>query len=344
MNKPTMQDIADRLSVSRITVWKAMNDRPGVSEELQQQILQVAREMGYYNKNVKYSEPESPAETQRTVSAVVSRPESSLFWMQIIHQLAKELSLHDVNLMYTYLPTFYKSGYHLPSSLTGGEVSGIIVLNVYDESLLKMLTELPIPKVFLDTVPELGPEELDGDLIMIEGRTLVRRITERLFDIGCNRIGFVGDIKYALTNTHRYAGYLDAFMARGIPCDTSLCMTGRLGLKTHYEELSQFLDGLSELPDAFVCASDYIAHFIDRYCTEHDIPAEKRPLLTGFDNNTEYANVAGQITTVDVDTKAIGARLANQILYNIDHSHTCREVSYLSSEILYRGRLAEPGC
>ena len=30
MSKPTMQDIADALSVSRITVWKALSNRPGV--------------------------------------------------------------------------------------------------------------------------------------------------------------------------------------------------------------------------------------------------------------------------------------------------------------------------
>ena len=29
MSKPTMQDIADALSVSRITVWKALSNRPG---------------------------------------------------------------------------------------------------------------------------------------------------------------------------------------------------------------------------------------------------------------------------------------------------------------------------
>lgn len=38
-------------------------------------------------------------------------------------------------------------------------------------------------------------------------------------------------------------------------------MTGALGLRTHYEEISRFLDFLPSMPDAFVCVSDYIAHF-----------------------------------------------------------------------------------
>ncbi len=49
--------------------------------------------------------------------------------MQIIHQIAKDLSEHNVNLMYTYLPTNYKAGYVLPEPLTNGTVDGVIVLN-----------------------------------------------------------------------------------------------------------------------------------------------------------------------------------------------------------------------
>lgn len=34
MSKVTMQRLAEEAGVSRITVWKVLNDRPGVSEEL----------------------------------------------------------------------------------------------------------------------------------------------------------------------------------------------------------------------------------------------------------------------------------------------------------------------
>src|SRR5699024_9033810 len=105
MSKPTMQDIADALSTSRITVWKALNNRPGVSETLRRQILQKAQELGYGKAGLSAGAPASPA-AARTVAVVVSRPESSLFWMQIVHQLARELTAQDYNLMYTYLPTF----------------------------------------------------------------------------------------------------------------------------------------------------------------------------------------------------------------------------------------------
>ena len=340
MSKPTMQDIADALSTSRISVWKALNNRPGVSDALRRQIQAKAEEMGYFQTARPSAEPVSRPSHGRSVAVVVCRPESSLFWMQIIHQIAKDLSAKGVNLMYTYLPTSYKEGFVLPSSLTDGSVEGIIVLNVYCPPLLQMLADLPLPKVYLDTIPALPFARLHGDLLLIEGRDPVRQITGRLLDAGHTKLGFLGDVAYAQTNTDRYQGFLDAHAQRSLTPDPSLSFTGPLGLRTHYEEISYFLEHMKTRPDGFVCVSDYIAHFIQRYFEEHGIDPEGRIALTGFDNNSEYLNIADRITTVDVRPKTLGARLAVKILFLMEHPGMSQEVSYVSSEILYRGLLA----
>ena len=43
----TIQDIADKLGISKGTVSKALNDAPDISETLQKQILETAVELGY---------------------------------------------------------------------------------------------------------------------------------------------------------------------------------------------------------------------------------------------------------------------------------------------------------
>ena len=345
MSKPTMQDIADALGVSRITVWKAMNNRDGVSDEMRAKILETSRTLGYSKVPPLLERTISPeitdkGEAEHTVAVVVSRPESSTFWMQIIHHIAKELSKFHVNMMYTYLPTVYTPSYRLPAAFGTGEVSGFIVLNVYDSEFIRRLSELSLPKVFLDTTTNFPYRKLAGDVLYIEGRASVREITERLLDTGHNRIGFVGDVGYAQTNMDRYEGFLDAFKERDLSVDPAYCMIHSLGLKTHYEELSRFLDFLPSLPDAFVCASDYIAHFITQYFEDRNISERNRPLLTGFDNSTEYGNVAGVITTVEVDTIAVGTRLAAQILYDINHPDAACEISYLLTHVIFRGKLS----
>lgn len=343
MLKSTMQDLADAVGVSRITVWKALNDREGVSPRTKKRIQQKAAEMGLTDTEIqmeKIPEKETGRDEaeERTFSVVVSRPESSAFWMQIIHHIAKELARSRINLMYTYMPSFYSEGYTLPASVKN--VDGLIVLNIYDARLLHMLNELPLPKVFLDTVPGMHPPALHGDLVLIEGRTCIREITRRLIDSGRTRLGFVGDIGYAQTNQDRYEGFADALREKNLPLDASLCLTAPLSLCAHYEEISAFLDGLPELPQAIVCASDFIAHFVSRYLTESGRKTPKGFLLTGFDNNAEYGNVADKITTVHVETSALGKRLANKLLFRADHPQMPPEVCYITTEIVYRGPLA----
>ncbi len=340
MSRPTMQDIADTLSTSRISVWKALNNREGVSKELREKVIMQAEEMGYFKKTE--LTPNSLVDSSsRTIAAVVARPESSVFWMQIIHQLAKELDRQGYNLMYTYLPANYKEGYKLPPALQNGSVAGAIMLNTYSEPILRMLASLSIPKVYLDTMPSVPFAQLNGDLVLLEGRHLLKKITTRLLQSGHTTLGFVGDIDYAQTNMDRYHGFLDAHTELGLQPNPALSMTGHLGLSTHYQEISNFLDSLPCLPDGFVCASDYIAHFIQRYFSSENPAAAKKIVLTGFDNNIEYSNVANNITTVNVQTETLGSRLADKILFSMNHPKAPHELSYIMSDILYRGALQE---
>ena len=236
MLKSTMQDLADAVGVSRITVWKALNDREGVSPRTKKRIQQKAAEMGLTDTEIqmeKIPEKETGRDEaeERTFSVVVSRPESTAFWMQIIHHIAKELARSRINLMYTYMPSFYSEGYTLPASVKN--VDGLIVLNIYASRLLHMLNELQLPKVFLDTVPGMHPPALHGDLVLIEGRTCIREFTRRLIDSGRTRLGFVGDIGYAQTNQDRYEGFADALREKNLPLDASLCLTAPLSLRAH---------------------------------------------------------------------------------------------------------------
>ena len=141
MEKITMKDIADALNISRVTVSKAFNNQAGVSDSLRELIFAKAKELGY--AKLPYQIMEQSLEEQRTISLIVSRPDSALFWTNIIHRMAQELASYNVNLLYTYVPSIYSKDFSLPSILLSGSVDGIVVLNVYDEEILNMIDPLP---------------------------------------------------------------------------------------------------------------------------------------------------------------------------------------------------------
>lgn len=335
MGKITMQDIADALGISRVSVWKVFNRQDGVSDSLREQVMNTAISMGYTKYSLDTHTADEPVK-EKSVAVLVSRPESAFFWTNIIHQIAKEFSGMNVNLLYTYVPSIFRSDYILPNSITAGDVDGVIVLNIYDSTFIKMISSLELPKIFLDTVTSVEPSELNGNLILLEGAEVTAQLTKHLICKGCRRIGFIGDINYARTNRDRYNGFRKAMAENSLSVNSSDCLISPLGIESYHDDIFAFLKGLETLPDAFVCASDYVAHFIYLYLAEKNISVPDDIMITGYDNALEYENVAGLLTTVNVKTDFIGRRLSRELMYRINHPDDPSEVIYVNSEILYR--------
>ncbi len=336
MKKVTIQDIADALGISRVSVWKVFTGREGVSDDLRSKIISKAIEMGYNMPTVFFdSDGSLPEAPQATISVAISRPETSVFWVNMIHEIAREASNSNANVMYTYLPKDASSDYELPSSLSDGSTQAVVVLNVYDKNLIKKLSELPIPKVFMDTIAYYPFESLNGDLVLIEGRSSVSQITNHIISQGKSRIGFIGDINYAQTNFERYYGYKEAMKNSNLEIDGNICLTSPIGADTYKEEISSFLNGISNMPEAFVCASDFVANIVCNILSEKGYSIPDDIMVSGFDNQSDI-NYPVPLTTANVSSENFGLRLAKQALYRIQHPKANRELIYICPEVIFR--------
>lgn len=336
MKKVTLQDIADSLGVSRISVWKVFSGREGVSDELRKKVIAKASELNYnFPKDFELPDELKSSEHQLNISVTISRPETSHFCMTIIHEIAKELSKHNVNLIYTYLPSQIPMDYNLPSQLTNGTIDGIIVLNVYDEHIIRMLSKLQLPKVFLDTVSSIDFEELDGDLVLGTCKSCVYKITEHIISQGKTKLGFVGDINYSRTNYERYEGFVNAMLKHRLNIEQDYCFTGTIGTDFSEEEIITFVNNLNTLPEAFVCSSDHVACILWNELISRGYRVPEDILISGFDNIQDLS-LAKDLTTVQVYSQDLGLRLATQALYKIKNPTKRQELIYISSEVILR--------
>ena len=336
MKKTTMQDIADALNISRVTVWKVFSHRDGVSKELQHRIISKALEMDYTIPNDLLIEFKSQSKKEQyTISVTVSRPETSVFWMSIIHKIAKEASNHNINLMYIYLPAEAKEDYTLPVALTNGTVQGMIVLNVYNENLIRKLSKLSMPKIFMDTATQIPFRELHGDLLLIEGKSCIMEIVKKLIQHGKRQIGFIGDINYAQTNYERYQGFLHALETHNLPLQSQYCLTSSIGIDDYEEHICAFLDTLEKLPEAFICVSDYVASILCSALEERGYRIPEDIAVSGFDGSSEIPG-ASSLTTVQVHNSELGNRLIRQLMYRMEHPRACYEICYLCSDVIFR--------
>ena len=336
IRKVTIQEIADSLGISRTTVWKVFGGQGGVSHDLRSKIIAKAQELNYTIPEGSYLAADTAAEAPLNIALAVCRPETSTFWMAIIHRIAKELSEHHVNLIYTYLPTSVGAGYTLPASLANGGTHGIIIINVYDEQLLRLLAASHLPKVFLDTSTAVPSSELNGDLVLTENRVSIARITESLIASGRRSFGFIGDIDYAQSNHERFEGFTKALAQHGLPMDSQLSLTGPIGRDTYKEEISDFVAALPGLPDAFVCANDHVACILMQLLLGRGVRIPEDVAVSGFDANQEDS-LADDLTTVQVSNSHIGFRLAQQILFRIKYPNVPYEVISIASQVIFRG-------
>ena len=344
MKKPTMQMIADAAGVSRITVWKVFNNHPGVSPSLQRHIIETAQQMDYPLPETLISAdtalPANPTETiNTTFSVVISRPDTSNFWMSMIHEIAKESGKKNISLLYTYIPTEIPDDYVLPPQLTNGSIQGIIVLNIYNTRLLKLLNNLSLPKVFLDLTPDFPAETLAGDLVLLGGKAPVCAITEDVIHHGKRNIGFIGDIHYALTNRMRYEGYLEAMKKHRLTINPEYCFTSPIGVENYESAIYTYLSSLKSLPDAFICVSDFVAHCAYKFLTTHDYIIPEDILLTGYDNQSDFIEIHSWLPTVNVNTSALGSRLFHQLEYRIANPDADYETILTKPQLLHHSPL-----
>ena len=363
-SKTTVGDIAAALNISRVTVSKTLHDRDGVSSETRRLIIQKAIEMGYpisqLNSDIlrKYASTEvdlkeysyafsSESEKNRPVTNVavaVSRPESSIFWLSIIHNAARIFTEHRINLIYTYLPPSLDDKESLPVSLLDGSIQGLVILNIYDSHLLRAINELPVEKIYLDCCPAVNFNELTGDLFLLEGRSNVGAIVQHIIDKGKTRIGFIGDIAYAQTNKERYLGYKEAMERNQLTIDPKLCLISSLGIERENFELAvaDYVTAHASSLDAIVCASDFLASLVIKHLLSMGLRVPQDLYVTGYDDNPEFNNYI-PITTVHVKNMEIGIRLANQLLFRLEHPNSDHEIVFIRSKTIFRASTDDIG-
>ncbi len=334
MKKTTVQDIADAIGISRVTVWKVFSGKSGVSESLSKRVLQTAVELGYDVPSELMPQSEANYSSPLTISLAVSRPETSSFWMNTIHEIARVAAASNINLSYTYLPSDPDDSYELPPMLNNRQTQGIIVLNVYNPSIIRKINALNIPTVFMDTCSNIPFEKLNGDLLLIEGRSPIAEITEQILSTGAKKIGFIGDINYAQTNFERYYGFKDTMRAHNLPIENKWCLISSIEADSYKEVIDEFIGGLKEYPEAFICVSDFVANLV---CNALNARGKKVPddvMVSGFGCVADL-QTSVPLTSVRVNNKDVGTSLANKLLHRINYPDASRELSYIFPTVVY---------
>lgn len=333
--KVTMQDIADALGLSRNTVSKAINNTGVIAENTKELILKKAAEMGYRNYSASVSMSDGDGQLGQSFGSAFSgkkeiamltcsMPGDSHFAVTTLDRMQQIFSSRGYSLSFYRITPEELSEVRLPGSLNPDAVAAIFCMELFDYNYCHMLTEQGIPLLLIDSPLCIGKDPLPADILMMENALGIHSFVKELAGRGKKSVGFVGNMTHCRSFFERGQACISAAALNGFPpAEQYSVLTFPLKPDTTFinsfsddaDYLYKCLQNLPSLPDAFICANDFIAVNLIGCLRRMHIRCPEDILLLGFDDSPESRYHSPSLSTVHIHTQVMGD-LAAELLFS----------------------------
>jgi LacI family transcriptional regulator len=319
--KPTLQDIAKKLSISAASVSRALANNPRISEGLRRKVQRTALEMGYVPnaaaRALRTSKPEMAALMVPNLS--VLRMEGNLTVLQAIDE---ELGLQGIRLQ---VASYHQTSLVVSTMrkvLADPRLAGLLFLtNFVTEQLLEIVSESPVPTVIVNAYPERSWERWEGIYASgTENLIGAELATRHLIANGHTRIAAFVCEPGQRDSDLREEGYFYAINQSelDIPPEWIVRCDLLRGFETGRCAIHRLIASCGEnRPTAIFCSSDSIAAGALRGLREVGLRVPQDIAVVGFGNQPFSVALDPSLTTVTHDGVAVGrgaARLFLQIV------------------------------
>jgi len=302
--KITLQYLADQLGISKVTVFKALNNQPGVSRELHRKILDLAASTGYLQN---YQQSGIQAANFAFVTPKRFFAEQEMFYTTIYFMINNRCIADGKNLTLFVVDHADEDAGMVPAALERGGFDGIFVGGEMSEEFLRNLENLGTPIVVIDSFTN----RIRCDMILTDNYISSYLLTQFLIAKGHRKIGFVG----RTTDTHniadRYFGYRKALLFAGLEYKDEWNVVNNDPVNFLYS-----LDFAipKDLPTAFVCHCDNAAHFMIQKFNSLGLCVPDDVSLVAFDNTDLAKIIRPSLTTIENNRESFANRAYETML------------------------------
>lgn len=343
--KVTIQDIANELQLSRNTVSKAINNTGVLADATREKILRKAAEMGYkqfaylplfQEDTAKAAEHSILPSDKREIAMLTTQfLSSSHFSSTMLDRFQSEINhLHSGMTIHRISPIELKEK-KLPSSLNIQRTAGIICFEVFDYDYAQMLCDLDVPLLFVDSpVMNMRPP-LKADRLYMENRIEVQNAVAHMVQRGKKRISFAGDKNHCQSFFERYMAYKDAVEYFGLTEGLSTCAMPS-GQQNYPVSLYETIRRFKTMPDAFVCANDFVAMDLVKALDELGYSVPDDIWVCGFDDSQEASYFAPRLTSIHIHGQIMGYTAANLLMTRIEEPSLNYRTVYTETNLILR--------
>jgi DNA-binding LacI/PurR family transcriptional regulator len=362
VTRVTLQTVADRVGVSRMTVSNAFSRPDQLSTALREKVLAAAAELGYVGPD-----PAARALARGTAGAIGVLMTDSLAYAfsdevatGFLAAVADELA--PTGLALTLL-TSGERGEQVPARDV--PMDGALVYSCgLDSGAVDWLTRRGLPVVFVDQVPVPGIPSVN-----VDDRGGARAAAQHLVDLGHRRIGIVnrehaGDDPSLVAATpsgelhvshQRMLGWSDALDGAGLepvlaresvrPADWSSGQAERPE-DADARAVREMLER-PDRPTAMLCFSDVMAYRVVRTAEELGLRVPEDLSVVGFDDNPLARRMRPALTTVRQDVRGKGRAATAELTAAIEAARSGTKPArakrvLLPTELVVRDSTAPP--
>ena len=303
---PTIHDIAREAQVSAMTVSRALNNRPGVSENTRERVRAVAQDLGY----VANVQAKRLAGGKTQVVGMVVPDIGTEYVGEIVRGVGDALERSGYDLL---LYTTHRDPDRERERLFGvakGMADGMLsLLPKTIDHHIKLLEKLKLPVVIVDhlgadtKLPMIGTDNFRGAC----------QAVQHLTELGHKRIGFItGDLETGAA-TERLRGYREGLKSAGLPFDEVLVRESDFYQPRSFEAATELLL-LPNPPTALFASNDVSAYGAVAAVQELNMRVPDDVSVIGFDDIPSARQVHPSLTTIRQPLYDMGAAATRLLL------------------------------
>ena len=317
LRRITIQEIADACGLSRNTVSKVFNNRGTVQEPIRQQVLKKARELGYFQM-IREKAALQTLHMRSIALLTRSMPMNHHFGTFLIPSFAAQMSRAGYTLMMYEITEEELLRGSLPAQIDLEQTAAFLVIELFDRQYIDKVCELGRPVLLIDGQSDAATSLMDCDRISMENLASTKAVVDHVIAKGARRIGFVGDPNHCGSFRERWVGFNSALHRAGLALDWAFSILEEDDQPYgDIEWLADKLLHMPQLPDALICANDYIAIRVTSALKQLGASIPEQVMVAGFDGTAQSAVVEPSLTTVQIPGEEIGRIAASVLLERI---------------------------